>query len=459
MANVFHVEFGINDTPLTRALEHGNYTTAERVIVECTNPSYLDEGCYQRTPLFICLCGVDEEEERVTTRNFFLARIIIEHGANVNYRVPQTLFGSEYIGPGKTCLELLVDFYNDLTHDGDHYNIKTWQMYHRGWDPAVDIVVGLDRQYLSTVSDILDHMEELILIILSNSGDPNILDENRMTLIHRIAMVSRDTRLVRLLCDFGANINAVDNYGNTPLLSLCDVSVSDVYDFMEDLSPSSDDTLEDNRASLCVRDELLTFLLSKRELELDTQNNLGQTAVFHCVLRGDVDSVYRLLKHGANPALRGIVWETRKRKRKLSPLFASFLSIPVQRSLNWQNMHHKLTAAPHQLAHLVDAGFFTRKEIVEELQEYLVHTVHFTQYDLLQVSSRGRRSWTSTWFTLYISHNMIYYRFLHEEGDHGGVPGSHYTSHNMIYYRFLHEEGDRGGATGVPGSHCTLHTI
>ena len=44
MANVFHVEFGINDTPLTRALEQGNYTTAERLIVECTNPSYLDEG-------------------------------------------------------------------------------------------------------------------------------------------------------------------------------------------------------------------------------------------------------------------------------------------------------------------------------------------------------------------------------------------------------------------------------
>ena len=101
-----------------------------------------------------------------------------------------------------------------------------------------------------------------------NGGDPNIVDENRMTLLHRIAMVSRDTRLVNLLSDFGANVNAVDNYGNTPLLSLCDVSVSDVYDFMEDLSPSSDDTLEDNRASLCVRGEMLSFLLSKRELEV-----------------------------------------------------------------------------------------------------------------------------------------------------------------------------------------------
>lgn len=44
MAHVFHVEFGINDTSLTRALENGNYASAERLILDCVNPSYLDEG-------------------------------------------------------------------------------------------------------------------------------------------------------------------------------------------------------------------------------------------------------------------------------------------------------------------------------------------------------------------------------------------------------------------------------
>lgn len=44
MAHVFHVEFGINETPLTRALENGNYASAEKLILDCVNPSYLDEG-------------------------------------------------------------------------------------------------------------------------------------------------------------------------------------------------------------------------------------------------------------------------------------------------------------------------------------------------------------------------------------------------------------------------------
>jgi len=41
---VFHVEFGINETPLTRALERGNFVTAEKYIRDTLNPSYLDEG-------------------------------------------------------------------------------------------------------------------------------------------------------------------------------------------------------------------------------------------------------------------------------------------------------------------------------------------------------------------------------------------------------------------------------
>lgn len=41
---VFHVEFGFNETPLTRALESGNYVRAEKIIRDSTNPSSLDEG-------------------------------------------------------------------------------------------------------------------------------------------------------------------------------------------------------------------------------------------------------------------------------------------------------------------------------------------------------------------------------------------------------------------------------
>lgn len=43
---VFHVEFGFNETPLTRALESGNYVQAEKIIRDTLNPSSLDEGMW-----------------------------------------------------------------------------------------------------------------------------------------------------------------------------------------------------------------------------------------------------------------------------------------------------------------------------------------------------------------------------------------------------------------------------
>ena len=44
-------------------------------------------GCYQRIPLYIVLCGYDQEE-RPAPRNFFLAKMLAEYGANVNLRIP-----------------------------------------------------------------------------------------------------------------------------------------------------------------------------------------------------------------------------------------------------------------------------------------------------------------------------------------------------------------------------------
>ena len=59
----------------------------------------------------------------------------------------------------------------------------------------------------------------------------------------------------------------------------------------------------------------LSFILVCVSLQINVSNVLGQTALFHCVIRGDVSTAYKLLKKGADPSIRGTVWETRKRKR------------------------------------------------------------------------------------------------------------------------------------------------
>lgn len=43
-AHVFHVEFGMNDTPLTHALKARNYAKAKQLILAHSQSSYLDEG-------------------------------------------------------------------------------------------------------------------------------------------------------------------------------------------------------------------------------------------------------------------------------------------------------------------------------------------------------------------------------------------------------------------------------
>ena len=49
--------------------------------------------------------------------------------------------------------------------------------------------------------------------------------------------------------------------------------------------------------------------------QVNHQNSMGRTALFHCMVRGDVDGTHKLLRAGANPTLKGSVWETRKHKR------------------------------------------------------------------------------------------------------------------------------------------------
>ncbi|GAB1598107.1 uncharacterized protein LOC115214915, partial [Argonauta hians] len=368
----FHVEFGINETPLTNFLEKNDYISAEKIIRETANPSYLDEGCYQRTPLYIVLCGLDEEEVNVKPRNLFLAKLCIERGANVNHRVPKVTNGSEFIGPGKSPIELIIDFYNIVTR------YLEWSKSGRlsaseCWNPNDDIVIGFSNKVVYNLYEVKEICEQLVFTILATGGEPNIKDEDHQTPLHTLAIRGFDIEMAKLLYENEANINAIDQRHNSPLLCLLDISICESdYKQIDDLSPtSSDNTLEDNVSIEGVKKDFFYFFLDQSDIDLDVQNHKGQTALFHCVIRADIECCYQLLIRNADPSIRATVIQSPKQKQKLSPLFCTCLSFPAQRSLRLQHNFRYLIQSSRKFSYLVDSGYFTTDDILNELGDHM----------------------------------------------------------------------------------------
>lgn len=97
-----------------------------------------------------------------------------------------------------------------------------------------------------------------------------------MTPLHRTATLSVDTHLFKVLCENGANINALDCRGNSPLLAMCDVLGTEDYDFFEDWSTTSDDTYEDTNTTFSVQHDFLDYMLSLKNIQVRlSQESVG----------------------------------------------------------------------------------------------------------------------------------------------------------------------------------------
>ncbi|XP_036356448.1 uncharacterized protein LOC115214915 isoform X1 [Octopus sinensis] len=443
----FHVEFGINETLLTQYLEKNDYISAERLIRETANPSYLDEGCYQRTPLYIVLCGLDEEELNVKPRNLFLAKLCIERGANVNHRVPKVSTGSEFLGPGKSPIELIIDFYNVVTR------YLEWSKSGRlsaseCWNPNDDIVIGFSNKIVNNLYEVKEICEQLVFTILATGGEPNIKDEDHQTPLHTLAIRGFDIEMAKLLCENEGDINAIDQRHNSPLLCLLDISISESdYKQINDLSPtSSDNTLEDNVAIDGVKKDFFYFFINQCDIDLNVKNHKGQTALFHCVIRADTECCHQLLIRNTDPSIRATVIQSPKQKQKLSPLFCVSLSFPSQRSLRLQHNFRYLVQASRKFSFLVDSGYFSTDDILKELGDHLKDffpefinwiPVSIPSIQMLfgQTTASLKQLAVRVIFQEFFCNNISYIAFLMEQ-----EARSLYENVSDIYDRDIYEE-------------------
>ena len=141
------------------------------------------------------------------------------------------------------------------------------------------------------MSDVKNHLLDLIFIMISNGGDVNIRDEFSQGLLHRVvALPQNDMRLLELLIESNCDLNAADHKGNTPLLSLCDMQM---------------DYSNDKLASKQLR--MLNYLMAQESVLLDIANKCDRTALFNCMLRGNIPGAQLLLAANADPSICGKV--------------------------------------------------------------------------------------------------------------------------------------------------------
>lgn len=101
----FAARIGLNETSLTKAISAGDFAHAEDIISGSLDPEFLNDGAHTATPLALVLTG--RSAFCGMPRNLYLAKLLVEKGANVNLRIPNHDLETASESP----MELLINFY------------------------------------------------------------------------------------------------------------------------------------------------------------------------------------------------------------------------------------------------------------------------------------------------------------------------------------------------------------
>nr|XP_006813298.1 PREDICTED: uncharacterized protein LOC100377111 [Saccoglossus kowalevskii] len=268
--------------------------------------------------------------------------------ADTGHRVPET-FGSEFLNPGCSPLQLMVEFFNNTVKKRNN----------EGSDAIFgpNAVIGFGHKKNLTVKEVINEIVHLAWVFLGHGADPNVRDENNKTPLHDTLINCNDLSLAEVLSDNGADVNAKDCFGNTPLLSVCT-------SFPHGMNSIENPYQEVH--SLESKDHAIPFLLSRPQIQINAQNKQDRTALFECMSRGDTRNVLRLLECRADPDIFGWVNDLSEHGRHVSPLFVSLMSSRVVCSTT------PMMSNNYQfIAHLVDRGYFSTAKTYNELLDYI----------------------------------------------------------------------------------------
>ena len=293
-------QVGLNDTPLTRALAMGEFELAERLIMSLNDPEYLNDGEHADTPLNIALDGRSTYIGK--PRNLRIARLLVERGADANFRVPDNDLG---FGQSESPIERLIAYYLSLLRNFNN-NAQT-----RGTCTCLPVdfsgelldTIGLNGETDLTSESLIQQTRFLVDIFFAHGADVNLhTTTSSRSIFHTVLCAEvTDASLIEMMVQKGGLINLTDVHGTTPYM--------DVIKYTD-------------RA-------LGTYIEMKnlgKHVSLDVQNCSGDYALFRALFQGQLDTANLILHESESilPKRKTRVQESRQKRPSRQFRFSNF---------------------------------------------------------------------------------------------------------------------------------------
>ncbi|KAK8744262.1 hypothetical protein OTU49_000706 [Cherax quadricarinatus] len=279
--NLFQGQFGINETPLTIAIEYGNFKDAEDIIQAISDPSFLNDGQYENIPLHMVLTNNHHHTDQ--SRNLKIAKLLVQKGANPNLRIPYEDLDRASPSPFEELvvyhevLKSYVDGNSEILCEELNMYFELEEIKLEFITNTVDFEGAKCMPTIESCHKLIKQTSDLIDVFLEYGSDPNVVTTfAHKTLFHWV-IEHEDIELAKRFLDTcRVNLNLCDIHGNSPLMDAilrndCEKSLS-LYEAMCDT---------------------VDFI------DVNMHNCCGETALFRAAFVGAIDLASRLCEYGA----------------------------------------------------------------------------------------------------------------------------------------------------------------